>query len=251
MDGKKGNNWEDRVERKAKGLWENHRVLLFVFLLISPFVFQLLTNILNILATLNGWSIQFPSPDNWIGFWGSYLGVIPSGLIAYSVAKTQIDYQKEVDEIRREQDKKIDNLERLEKALRRLQPWVTSVKLLNEMMKIKGDFDKETYYSIYRRIGNGVTYESDVFVEINLLSNRLKNEEGVQSLGLSFAKMYGNFFIYLNVLNGSFNKSFEVEANQLILGNDEFAELISYTKLIGEKYESLIEIIEAQIINGD
>ncbi|MFT9411992.1 hypothetical protein [Liquorilactobacillus hordei] len=34
------------------------------------------------------------SDDGWLGFWGSYLGIIPSGLIAYFVAKTQIDAEK-------------------------------------------------------------------------------------------------------------------------------------------------------------
>lgn len=30
------------------------------------------------------------SDDGWLGFWGSYLGIIPSGLIAYGVARYQI-----------------------------------------------------------------------------------------------------------------------------------------------------------------
>lgn len=34
------------------------------------------------------------SNDGWLGFWGSYLGSIPSGLIAYIVAKKQIDAEK-------------------------------------------------------------------------------------------------------------------------------------------------------------
>lgn len=34
------------------------------------------------------------SDDGWLGFWGSYLGIIPSGLIAYFVAKVQIDAEK-------------------------------------------------------------------------------------------------------------------------------------------------------------
>lgn len=247
MDEKKTHNWEKRIEKQTKELWNNHRVLLFVFLLVGPFAFQLFTNVINIFAALNDWPIKFPSPGEWVGFWGSYLGVIPSGLIAYVVAKVQIDYQKKVEEKRREQDKKIDNLEKLEKCLRRLQPWVTSVKLLNEMMKITGEFDKETYYSIYRRIGNGVEYENDVFVEINLLSNRLKNDEEIKSLGLSFAEIYAHFFIYLNLLNGSF----EVENSKLIFGNDEFSELVSYTKRVGKSYESLIEIIEDQFITAN
>lgn len=41
---------------------------------------------------------------DWLGFWGSYLGVIPSGLIAYAVARYQIDHEKSV-----EQKKQLEN----------------------------------------------------------------------------------------------------------------------------------------------
>lgn len=34
---------------------------------------------------------------DWLSFWGSYLGIIPSGLIAYAVARVQIDKQREND----------------------------------------------------------------------------------------------------------------------------------------------------------
>lgn len=34
--------------------------------------------------------------SDWLGFWGSYLGIIPSGLIAYAVARYQIDRDREI-----------------------------------------------------------------------------------------------------------------------------------------------------------
>lgn len=40
------------------------------------------------------WSIPSGKGD-WLSFWGSYLGIIPSGLIAYFVAKYQIDKEHE------------------------------------------------------------------------------------------------------------------------------------------------------------
>lgn len=104
MDEKKTNNWEKRIEKQTKELWNNHRVLLLVFLLISPFVFQLFTNVINIFAALNDWPIKFPSPGDWVGFWGSYLGVIPSGLIAALVAGYQIKAaNKQSDEARKQE----------------------------------------------------------------------------------------------------------------------------------------------------
>lgn len=244
MDEKKTNNWEKRIEKQTKELWNNHRVLLFVFLLVGPFAFQLFTNVINIFAALNDWPIKFPSPGEWVGFWGSYLGVIPSGLIAYVVAKVQIDYQKKVEEKRREQDKKVANLERLGEVLRDLEPWVTTVDLLNEMMKITGTYNQNTFYSIYKDISNGIEYDYGDFALINLLSNRLKNDETLRLAGLSFAKMYSHFFIFTSILEGSFESE-----NHGLLGDEEFSALLSYTNQVKEKYTTLIKLIEDQIID--
>lgn len=42
---------------------------------------------------------------DWLGFWGSYLGIIPSGLIAYYVAHYQIDQQ-----VSKDREKQMDAL---------------------------------------------------------------------------------------------------------------------------------------------
>lgn len=41
---------------------------------------------------------DFVVSGDWLGFWGGYLGIIPSGLIAYGVAKYQIDEDKKQQE---------------------------------------------------------------------------------------------------------------------------------------------------------
>ncbi|MGX7051427.1 chloride channel protein [Leuconostoc palmae] len=46
----------------------------------------------------NHWSLGYRGSGDWLGFWGSYLGVVPSGLIAYLVAKYQIDNNKTLEE---------------------------------------------------------------------------------------------------------------------------------------------------------
>lgn len=46
----------------------------------------------------NHWPKGSNGNGDWLSFWGSYLGVIPSGLIAYSVAKYQIDDNKRSEE---------------------------------------------------------------------------------------------------------------------------------------------------------
>ena len=46
----------------------------------------------------NHWSLGYRGSGDWLGFWGSYFGVVPSGLIAYLVAKYQIDNNKTLEE---------------------------------------------------------------------------------------------------------------------------------------------------------
>lgn len=52
----------------------------------------------------NHWPQGSYGNGDWLGFWGSYLGVIPSGLIAYSVARYQIEADKE--KLKKEDDMK-------------------------------------------------------------------------------------------------------------------------------------------------
>ncbi|GDZ83055.1 hypothetical protein LCIT_02970 [Leuconostoc citreum] len=89
--------WEDEMLLVAKNCWEKHKVALLIFIIGFPFVVQLVLNIFNLFADINSWSFKFPDSSNWIGFWGSYLGVIPSGLIVYYVANIQINQQREND----------------------------------------------------------------------------------------------------------------------------------------------------------
>lgn len=57
---------------------------------------------------------------DWLSFWGSYLGVIPSGLIAYAVARYQIDNEKIRQKEQFNHTKHIDNLTAISKKLRKL-----------------------------------------------------------------------------------------------------------------------------------
>lgn len=65
-------------------------LLILLFFIITPMLIQ-----------RHAWPIYeislFLTPgshESWMQFWGSYLGIVPSGLIAYLVAKTQLDEQK-------------------------------------------------------------------------------------------------------------------------------------------------------------
>ncbi|MDN2450981.1 hypothetical protein [Leuconostoc sp. UCMA20149] len=47
-----------------------------------------------LLVQYTQWPQGTTGHGDWLGFWGSYLGIIPSGLIAYLVAKQQIDSER-------------------------------------------------------------------------------------------------------------------------------------------------------------
>lgn len=57
-------------------------MLLIILFVVAPIIVEYI------------WSIPSGKGD-WLSFWGSYLGIIPSGLIAYFVAKYQIDREHE------------------------------------------------------------------------------------------------------------------------------------------------------------
>lgn len=59
-------------------------------------LYTLILAIFIIIPLLVEYTWEIPSGrGDWLGFWGSYLGIIPSGLIAYFVAKYQIDKDHE------------------------------------------------------------------------------------------------------------------------------------------------------------
>lgn len=66
---------------------------LISFFVVVPFAFQVVSIVINLVK--NG---QFEASGDWLGFWGGYLGIIPSGLIAFYVSKSQILSERELQE---------------------------------------------------------------------------------------------------------------------------------------------------------
>ena len=91
----------------------------------------------------NHWPRGSNGNGDWLSFWGSYLGVVPSGIIAFVVAKYQIDR----DEIRRKNLDKhllyVNNLSSINVKLRKLDSvfeyGITNRYLLNDEFKNIGE----------------------------------------------------------------------------------------------------------------
>lgn len=87
---KKKKSWSDKISK-------NKSLIVLIFLFFFFIIFPLLVQMHF------GWPYRLAnfltqgSHSDWLQFWGSYLGVIPSGLIVYYVARIQINQQREND----------------------------------------------------------------------------------------------------------------------------------------------------------
>lgn len=144
--------WEDKIQVKAQYIWEKHKVALLISILVVPFLVQAFFSLVNILSEFESWSFRFPDSSNWIGFWGSYLGFIPSGLIAFLVAKQQIDAENKLNILRRTEDIKLANLNSVYDVLMELSEWKNKLKLIDSTAESFSRGDKNLLKKIIMNI---------------------------------------------------------------------------------------------------
>lgn len=80
----------------------------------------------------NHWPKGSNGNGDWLSFWGSYLGVIPSGLIAYCVAKVQINAAKESERLQRNENHYLNELRNLYESLVKLGQYKQMLMLYRE-----------------------------------------------------------------------------------------------------------------------
>lgn len=68
----------------------------------------------------NYWPSGSSGNGDWLGFWGSYLGIIPSGLIAFAVASFQISNEQKRFKEQLNQTKYVENLMEISGKIREL-----------------------------------------------------------------------------------------------------------------------------------
>lgn len=94
---------EDFLARELKYVWGKYKTIIILFFVLGPFLIQILFKVLNQIFENSHTDLKFYFPSDWLGFWGSYLGIIPSGLIAYAVSRYQIETEKDNKKIEAEQ----------------------------------------------------------------------------------------------------------------------------------------------------
>jgi|GEM_PF-3983551 len=82
---------------------------------------------------------------DWLSFWGSYLGVIPSGLIAYFVAKSQIDAERHNERLKRNEDLYIQDLREINELINEIR--LTIEMMTNVFEDLKNDISDAEYFA--------------------------------------------------------------------------------------------------------
>ena len=111
---------------------------------------------------------------DWLGFWGSYLGIIPSGLIAYFVAKTQVDGQRKIDQRKQAVDLYIADLKKLNDLINELRIQSRLTSMLIEKLR-KGEIDLEKFCLNYNTMASekrlGLKYNEYIENMVEILPN--------------------------------------------------------------------------------
>ncbi|WP_273948112.1 hypothetical protein [Leuconostoc mesenteroides] len=211
--------------------------------------FWLLMVVLGIVIFVGGplfvqythWPQGITGHGDWLSFWGSYLGIIPSGLIAYAVAWYQIDHEKSVEQKRQ-----------LENGL----PYVKiSYSLLQSVGKVR------TYaldYEIKSYDGNPLIFEGlirsfkDEGVQVTLIKGLNDNGQGNQDK-FNSEKGVELYEVTITMFNGT---------KVFVTNNNSEKELVHlYSRNEGNKWDwygikptsnALIESIEkAKVVKFD
>lgn len=142
---KKGSSSLTKRIKKYKNTFFNHISkqkwivwLLFIILFIAPFILQI--NLFNI-GTLLKNTVRIGKSENWLAFWGSYIGSVIAVLFAYVNTKIQLKESK-----RNDYEKAI-KLNELNSAVSLLK---ASVYLENQVFMLSEEFKRnkdQTYYS--------------------------------------------------------------------------------------------------------
>ncbi|MGR8824432.1 hypothetical protein [Leuconostoc mesenteroides] len=238
--------WEDNVQEKAQNLWENHKVALLVFILVFPLVIQIIFSVFNIIAEMELWSFRFPDSSNWIGFWGSYLGFIPSGLIAFLVAKQQIDSENKLNVLRRSESIKLSDLNSLYDILLEMADWKNTLGLINYSEKLVREggkhLSKKVVLDLYsgeietKKSKNNLTYI------LKNYAKRFSEKSDVNKNLTTFSENYLAITVDMHLMKASMT-----DDNEISFDDKRLMNLIETSIETEELYEKLIDSILSEV----
>ncbi|GMA70755.1 hypothetical protein GCM10025879_20010 [Leuconostoc litchii] len=181
---------------------------------------------------------------DWLSFWGSYLGVIPSGLIAYFVVKIQIDAERHNEHLKRNEDLYIQDLREIHELINEIR--LTIVMMTTVFEDLKNDigdaeYFAKTYIAISEKNKHQLRYNEYFNNALETLpkgsSSSMVNE--IKDMIKSLERLEVNTEFYLNkIKKGENNKNHDTEYKEYFI-ND--------FRMLGIKYEMVARLIKKEI----
>lgn len=187
---------------------------------------------------------------DWLSFWGSYLGIIPSGLIAYLVTKYQIGNEKIRQQEQFDHNRHIENLTNISKKLRKLDPifeyGVTHQYLFKDEAEAEKYFDASDGLDLKNMMGNLINYmlKGNIFQKLAILILDIDMMPKVR--GTSVSKRINELNNEIHDLSAWFShiSSGEVQDGE---GKSAYVELVGKYKKCNDTYHRALKQIADEI----
>ncbi|MFT9334286.1 MAG: hypothetical protein ABF519_07100 [Leuconostoc mesenteroides] len=256
------NKLETIISNELKSIWEKYKTTVVVAFVVIPFLIQIFLKLFNLLSSFSGWGIALSFSSDWLGFWGSYLGVIPSGLIAASVASYQIRMANVQSSEARKQEliimrntKIIDYLYEIKNSISRSKIILDqdnsnlSDKLMFDYMK-KGDYALfgEMNWNVLTSQNNnlyfliGIVFDQSIDREV--FSNLVEYTENMKLLQ-EFLLFYENFFESSGTVLDNSSKESYVDYFKIIKEEEKLKDMVAKLDEIETLVSSRIEKLSA------
>lgn len=234
--------FEDAVSWGFKRIWENYKSLVILGFIFIPFILQIICKVLNDLSNYFKWGIHFGFSQVSLGFWGSYLGIVPAGLIAYYVAQYQVERQAKEIAKNRYDELTLKELEKFNELLKMMSPWNSIIMALN-VIGSNSKLSKDTLLKIYNVSETEKQYNSFLYTEILNISRRFSREDEIFKTGKTFASYYVDIGTKIKLLDMVAKQKMEYDFSE-----EQFDELITEIKEVEKLYSDLSEYVQNEII---
>ncbi|KMY78653.1 hypothetical protein [Leuconostoc mesenteroides] len=238
--------WEDEIQKKTQSLWENHKVALLISILAIPLIIQIVFGVFNLISETESWNFKFPDSSNWIGFWGSYLGFIPSGLIAFLVAKQQIDLENRSNDLRRAKNIKLTNLNSVYDVLIELAEWTNTLGLINLAARTATQrgkhLNRKVILNLYKQGIENEKYKNNLPYVLKNHAKRFSMDNEIRKGLVDFSENYLSISIDMQTIELSLH-----DEPLISFDDNEVKLLIETTESTEKQYAYLVDSILNEI----
>ncbi|ASR69260.1 MAG: hypothetical protein H9W83_00730 [Leuconostoc sp.] len=181
---------------------------------------------------------------DWLGFWGSYLGMVPSGLIAYFVAKSQIDAERNNERSKRNEDLYLQDLREIHKSLNEMRIIIGMMSQVFKYLEL-GERDAKYFADMYIHISAGNKHQlkyNEYFNDaVKALPSGASEEliNNIKDMTDPLESLEVNVEFYISeIRDDTRNDSFDIEYKNKFLNDFRMMKI---------KYEAVLVLITKEI----